>query len=181
MDKAPEYAGFFRRAVAYFIDGILIITIVMMLQHICLGLMSFVSGKELSFFMFLNHGLPTILQYFVQSILLVVWALVQVIFLRSKWQATIGKRLMNAYVVTVDSKKISVKTAWIRSLSPFVFLAPLQLYIPSSESSLAQISLLVSFFGLIIWYGMVAFTSQKTALHDFIAQTRVLKGTPVLN
>jgi uncharacterized RDD family membrane protein YckC len=39
-------------------------------------------------------------------------------------------------------------------------------------------SVVAMFFMLVIWYGFAGWTKEKTALHDIICGTRVLKGRP---
>ncbi|MFT6106910.1 MAG: putative RDD family membrane protein YckC [Rickettsiales bacterium] len=70
-------------------------------------------------------------------------------FVISKKQATIGKRIMNIYIATIDGKKLSLNQAIARVI--------LTILLP---------------FGFL----MVAFTKEKTALHDIICNTRVFCG-----
>lgn len=76
-----------------------------------------------------------------------------VYFLTSKKQATPGKRIMNIYVATKDGKKLSVNRCFAR------FFATI----------LSGILCGVGFL-------MVAFTKERTALHDLICNTRVFHG-----
>jgi uncharacterized RDD family membrane protein YckC len=76
-------------------------------------------------------------------------------FVASKWQATPGKRLLKIYVVTEDAGKISLARSFGRE----------------AASYLAAIIMCIG-------YLMVAFTKQKTGLHDLIAHTRVIYGRP---
>jgi uncharacterized RDD family membrane protein YckC len=76
-----------------------------------------------------------------------------VYFITSKHQATPGKRIMNIYIATKDGKKLSVNRCFAR------FFA----------SILSGLLLGIGFL-------MIAFTKEKTALHDLICNTRVFYG-----
>ena len=76
-----------------------------------------------------------------------------VFFISSKKQATIGKRVCEIYVATKDGHKLGK----LRALARFF------------ASILSVLLLGIGFI-------MIAFTKEKTALHDLICGTRVFRG-----
>ena len=76
-----------------------------------------------------------------------------VFFIASRKQATPGKRLCGIYVATKDGQKLTK----LRSLGRLF------------ASLLSSLILGIGFF-------MIAFTKEKTALHDLICDTRVFRG-----
>jgi uncharacterized RDD family membrane protein YckC len=76
-----------------------------------------------------------------------------VYFITSKQQATPGKRIMNIYIATADGQKLSLNRCFVR------FFASI-------------LSGLLAGIGFI----MIAFTKEKTGLHDLICNTRVFYG-----
>ncbi|MFT8320909.1 MAG: RDD family protein [Bacillus sp. (in: firmicutes)] len=87
------------------------------------------------------------------SIFILITALYYTIFQSSKWQATIGKKLLGLKVMTINGERISF---W-RSLGRYLIMC-----------FLSGI--------LFIGYIMAAFTEKKQALHDLIAGTVVAKS-----
>ena len=75
-------------------------------------------------------------------------------FLASRWQATPGKRVMGCMVVTRDGQRLSYLNAFGRHLACAISWVP---------------------FFLPMGYFIAGWTSQKTALHDLIAGTRVVR------
>ena len=73
--------------------------------------------------------------------------------LSSSWQATFGMRMVGIYMATRSGKRVSIVTAILRYFCAYV-------------SGII--------FG--IGYLMVAWTREKTALHDLMTNTRVLYG-----
>lgn len=72
------------------------------------------------------------------------------------WHATLGKRIMSLYVVGEDGRGISYSTAILRTLGKY---------------------LSGMIFG--IGYIMGLFNNEKQCLHDMIARTYVVEGTPM--
>jgi uncharacterized RDD family membrane protein YckC len=81
--------------------------------------------------------------------------LYETLFVASKWQATPGKIVVGIYVMRSSGAPCSILTALGRALCRII-------------SSLI----------LGIGYLMVAFTKQKTGLHDLMVDTRVVYGQP---
>lgn len=145
------YAGFVVRLVATFIDMLITAPMVWAAFHIV--------GFDMS-------HLPTIEKMmsgvqieetpekrvadFVSWLISIAYS---VYFITSKQQATPGKRIMNIYIATIDGKKLSVNRCFARFFASILS-------------------------GLIFGIGfiMIAFTKEKTALHDLICKTRVYYG-----
>jgi len=145
--ESSLYAGFWRRFVAINIDGLiitiplLIITTVMVLNELN---NSYNNGYYTE-----PSGASTALVYLVAfSLNLLYFAGMQ----SSKWQATIGKKMMGIKVTDMEGNRISFLRATGRLLGTYV-----------------------STFILYIGYIMAGMTDKKQALHDMIASTLVVK------
>ena len=86
---------------------------------------------------------------------LVIGMIYFTLFTASEWQATPGKRLLGIHVIMDAGGPITALRAFGRYWA-----------------------YLVSTIVLLIGYIMVAFTEEKTALHDLICRTRVVYGRP---
>jgi uncharacterized RDD family membrane protein YckC len=87
-------------------------------------------------------------------------AIYRVLFEASAWQATVGKRLFNVYVTDERGARISLARSFGRWLSRYF---------------------LDFFFGSPISAITIAATSDRKALHDWMAKTAVLRGRPELS
>ncbi|WP_445488546.1 RDD family protein [Niallia sp. 03133] len=164
--EEKNYAGFWIRFGASVIDTIILAIPLFFLGSFFFSLFLGPSSETISFFNNPNNFeqelteeqlmalvVPMLLAFCGTAIIcLVVNALYFVIFQSSKWQATIGKKILGLKVMTVSGDKISF---W-RSLGRYLLL-----------SFLSGI--------LFIGYLMAAFTEKKQALHDLIAGTVVMK------
>lgn len=178
-DTGLSYAGFWRRAAAQIIDAIV--------------------------FLPLNYLLPFVLaKHLLVAVLVFLFAIMvyYVAMLSSKWQATLGKRLMKIYVVTRSGEKPPLKMVIYRFLLTMVPALPAlvpSIYVVSiSQQQLAaQVNsfhfqhvhelvfamyvLFAIIFAavavlLLIWYVPVFFTSEKKGVHDMLCGTRVVIG-----
>lgn len=142
----PAYAGFWLRAVACFIDTILIMAVFL------LGASFFPAT-----FQKLLPPAPVSLAEMPQPSPTVILLLVSVgclyytLFEASAWQATPGKRIMRIYVTDLHGRRITLGRALIRNLA-------------------RQLSGI--FF---IGYLITGFTEKKQALHDILASCLVLR------
>lgn len=182
VSQAMKFAQLWRRLVAQIIDGILFAPI----NYVILAV---VFSKD---------------QFLGNVLLMILMAAYYIGMLSSKWQATIGKRLMNIYVTTKKDKKPSFG----RILSRFIaFLFPgLPGFIPSfyvlylTPQKLEKLvneqnfqykfeligtfySILITIFIaiavlLLIWYVPLFFTREKKSVPDMLCGTRVLRGIP---
>ena len=146
-----QYAGFFVRLFATVIDMIITAPIIWALFHII--------GLDLGEMPTLDQILsgqqipetPSLrIADFISWTISISYS---VYFLTSKYQATPGKRILNIYVATIKGEKLLVNKCFAR------FFA----------SILSGLLLGVGFL-------MIAFTKEKTALHDIICGTRVFDG-----
>ena len=145
---ALEYAGFWIRFGAKFIDGLILWAVMMVvyLPFIFLFMDSMAESAEnpenMGTFLIAN-GLMTLLQIAL-PIAFATWFI-------GKYGATPGKMACKLKVITSDGGKVTYMRAFGRSLSE-----------------------IISYMILAIGYIMAAFDSQKRTLHDHICNTRVV-------
>jgi uncharacterized RDD family membrane protein YckC len=146
------YAGFWRRVVAYLIDGVLISTVQLAVAFgVLLIAPSDLSQASIPGDLFVNTPYMRALL----NVAPVCWALTWAyfaIFESSPAQATVGKMVLNLYVSDLQGDPISFGRASLR----YWFKA------------LSNLTLLMGWL-------MVAFTPRKQALHDMLAGTLVLR------
>ena len=159
MENEPiEYAGFWMRFVAYFIDNIIIGFIEFLLVLPLLGLLGYnvALGQTLSE---IENADPDLLVPIIASAasgialsaLLITWfyyALMQ----SSAKQATIGKMALGIKVTDVNGERLTF-----------------------ARASLRYFSKILSNLFLMIGYIMAGFTEKRQALHDMIANTYVVR------
>jgi uncharacterized RDD family membrane protein YckC len=141
-----EYAGFWRRFAASFIDGIILnvagwIISLVFLPFLLPGMFS-ADLLSLSF-------LAMIPAYIV--LVAIDW-LYYALLESSKYQATLGKMALGIIVTDMDGKRVSFGRATGRYFGK-----------------------IISVFILFIGFLMIAFTGKKQGLHDMIADTLVVK------
>jgi len=148
-----KYGGFWIRSVSWFIDGIIVsifFAIVHKLFDLSLGVhLQFLKGgtvDQVKNF----YGSPDVMFLSILSIG-ISW-IYMAGFMSSKWQATPGMRLLSLKVVDYTGERISFGRATVRYLASWV------------SGSLFMLG-----------YIMVAFTPRKQSLHDYIAETLVLR------
>lgn len=144
------YAGFWLRAIAYLIDSIILGIVV---SITILGPLIRHAGLSLDnpWVIFTN----TNRQVIAINLLMIMaswlyWALLE----SSRWQATLGKKLLGLYVTDLQGKPITFARASGRYFGK-----------------------LISSFTLLVGYFMAGFTEKKQALHDMLASCLVLKRT----
>lgn len=142
-----HYAGFWIRVLAHIVDQVAIVVtfvVVSFMIGIVFGLVAGGrSGPEANAVL---GGLT-----FAAEVIVILGY--QVISLRSRWQATPGKRLCGIYIIRIDGRRIGPGLALGRYLG-----------------------LLLSAMILYVGFIMIAFTNQKRGLHDIICGTRVIYG-----
>ena len=162
-NKGKHYAGFFVRAVAYFVDnvilsaiGVLILTIMGAVQAIdmnaLIDAMNAYIADPTS-----QETLNKVIDLPGAHLFLIIWGVVQAIYFvtfTAFMSATPGKMLMKIHVEAAHDEKMSVMVASIR------FIASL----------FTQVTLM--FYGL--GYLIVFVDPKRRALHDHIARTRVV-------
>ncbi len=159
MENQPiEYAGFWIRFVAYFIDSLLIGFIEFMLVLPLLGLFGYTvitmdSIYELEHMepeLFIPVVLAAITGLSV-SVFLVTWLYYALLESGSR-QATVGKMALGIIVTDANGERISFTSASLRHFSKIISSAI-----------------------MMIGYIMAGFTTKKQALHDIIANTLVVR------
>lgn len=102
----------------------------------------------------------------------------------SKWQATIGKRIMKIVMSTKAGLPISFKRAMLHyflSLLPFVFFTYILAIQVKTQAKFFDIIFgswinLILGIGFVLWIQIQAFTSQKTTVYDLICNTTFTNG-----
>ncbi len=147
MPPRPAFAGFWLRAIAYFIDTVLI---------------SLVGGVIASFYptAFLKFpdaastslaSLPQLTPVAFVITIAATW-LYYTMFEASAWQATPGKRVLKLYVTDLGGQRPSFARVAARNLAKII-------------SSLT----------FLVGYLIAGFTERKQALHDILANCLVLR------
>lgn len=142
-DRNSKHAGFWLRFVAVTIDSIiifvpiLIITLIVVFNQYSNSYYNGYSEPNTGWAYLLGFGVSVLYYAGLHS---------------SKWQATIGKKMMGIKVVDMNGNRISFLRAFGRLLGTYV-----------------------SGFILYIGYIMAGLTDKKQALHDMIASTLVVK------
>ena len=160
-NKIENYAGFWIRFLAYFIDNMVINIIMWILIFPILGVLG-IQFDAIEEFMELETMDPEIALALMLSVmpaiitlsLLVSWmyyALLQ----SSARQATIGKMALNLIVVDINGGRLTFARASLRFFSKIISSAI-----------------------FMIGYIMAAFTEKHQALHDIIANTYVVRKYP---
>ena len=143
-----QYAGFWLRFVANFIDNILMVLIALAPA----ALMGFpmLLGVE-------YQWTTDVIQEAVNAIIGICYGLALIIYFpafeSSIWQATPGKKLLNLIVTDLNGERIGFGKASVRLWSKLI-------------------SALILYIGFL----MVAFTQKKQGLHDKFAGTLVIKN-----
>lgn len=162
-NKGKHYAGFFVRAIAYFIDnvilsatGVLILMIMSAVQAIDLNVLGDAMNAYIS-----NptseEALNNVIDVPGTHLFLIIWGIVQAIYFiafTAIKSATPGKMLMKIHVEAAHDEKMT----WMVSVIRFI------------ASLFSQVTLM--FYG--IGYLIVMVDPKRRALHDWIAHTRVV-------
>lgn len=159
--KNENYAGFWIRVLANLIDG-LVIAVPMQLLNVFVymqatGMTQWEHQSSMmerhNNDMYYVYQTPSEVMVWIIPISLVFGVLYYGLLTASKWQGTVGKKLLGLQVVDAEGNRISVG----RSIGRYFA------YIPS---------------GLIFYIGyiMVGLTEKKQGLHDMMVKTYVLKN-----
>jgi uncharacterized RDD family membrane protein YckC len=147
-----EYAGFWRRVGAYFIDAIIL--------GIGLSIVASIFGVDMGYGAALGGATPEqIAAAQGGGLFNLISILAGVAYAAgmesSSWQATLGKKALGMVVTDLAGNRISLPRAIGRYFAKI----------------LSALILLIGFI-------MVAFTQRKQGLHDMVAGTLVLVGKP---
>jgi uncharacterized RDD family membrane protein YckC len=175
-----EYAGFWRRLGAYFIDVIVLLPL--------FGI-NYYFGEQYRLFN---------LYWFLPGLIISLWFSVYLVY---KYGGTPGKLLLNIRIAMIDGAPITVKAAILRYSVLFILttissLAILSGYLNMSDELYFSLSYMDRAKKLVelapSWYGYTTvliniwvwgefitmlFNKERRAVHDFIAGTVVLKKT----
>jgi uncharacterized RDD family membrane protein YckC len=149
-----NYAGFFLRVLAYFID------VIPMMVLLILFFLIFTDIKDV-FIKYLDnpHDLQARQDFIynyrnkIRNISTLLWIVYSIVFEASPFQGTLGKILLKIKVSNIDGSRITIGKSVIRNIFKLV-------------------SGFIVFIGLI----MVGITKNKQGLHDMVAKTVVLKN-----
>jgi uncharacterized RDD family membrane protein YckC len=130
-----------------------------------------------------NH--PSFVQILIlYFIILMVGLLYHSLLNASAWQATIGKRLMNARIVQDDYKKISGLTAvshYILSVLPILYMIYIFGLMINNHLTLfhaitySEINIFLGFLA-ILWIQIHSFTKRKTTVYDLVCKVVYIEG-----
>ena len=158
-----RYAGFFVRANAFIIDNLILSVIGALFLYVMslAGMLDLNAVSEIVNQYIDNPGSTDLVSKALDlpgmSTFFTIWSIVQAIYFivfHAVWGATPGKKLLRIHVEMANGEKLS----WAFSFFRFV------------ASIVTQATLI--FYGL--GYLIVLIDPQKRALHDFVAQTRVV-------
>jgi uncharacterized RDD family membrane protein YckC len=140
-DNIKSYGGFWKRVIAYLIDGLIIaVPIAMIFGTVIPDVMQAENVQAVPF------------AVSVPQLIMILGSWVYFAGLESsKWQATVGKKILGMKVVDAAGQRINFIKATVR-----------------------YVAKILSSFILMIGFIMVAFTARKQGLHDFIAGTTVV-------
>lgn len=161
--QRKRYAGFFVRANAFIIDNLILSVVGALFLYVMslAGMVDLNAASEIANQYIENPTSTELVSKALElpgmSTFFTIWSVVQAIYFivfHAVWGATPGKKLMHIHVEMANGEKLS----WAFSIFRFV------------ASIVTQATLI--FYGL--GYLIVLIDPQKRALHDFIAQTRVV-------
>ena len=161
--QRKRYAGFFVRANAFVIDNLILSVVGALFLYVMslAGMVDLNAASEIANQYIENPTSTELVSKALElpgmSTFFTIWSVVQAIYFivfHAVWGATPGKKLMRIHVEMANGEKLS----WAFSFFRFV------------ASIVTQATLI--FYGL--GYLIVLIDPQKRALHDFIAQTRVV-------
>jgi uncharacterized RDD family membrane protein YckC len=163
----PSYAGFGSRLAAYLVDaGIIsfvtvLVAVTWKILHVLRLLhepAAVATGIAMTPEMAWRVLGPVAKIFAVFAYIVSTGPLYRVLFEASPWQATLGKRLLNIYVTDDQGKRISIGQSFYRWFAGWVF---------------------AWFGGSFISALTVAWASNKKTIHDYFANTVVVRGRPV--
>ena len=129
---------------------------------------------------FLNSSLFRELVIFVIGIFLIGVAY-NLLFLSTKWSATIGQKLLGMYAVSKSGRRMRFYQIILRSFAVilpwffmFVVLFCKSLADFGVKGLIDKTSFVVSIIAFISWYDLIFLTKNKLVFHDLLTGTRVI-------
>ena len=108
-----------------------------------------------------------------------------ILFLSTKWSATIGQKIMGIYTVSKNGEKITIIQVILRSILvifPWVMAALMMFFKFLSDFGIENVidkNFVLLFMILFLsWYDLTIFTKSKSTLHDILTNTRVIFLNP---
>jgi uncharacterized RDD family membrane protein YckC len=142
MAQDTQYGGFWARFVALVLDNA-IVFFIMLAALLPMGIVVATVGME---------SMTDVVAWLIVTFVpFLYWPVLE----SSRWQATLGKRIMGLEVTDLDGNRLGFLRALLRSLAKIVSGIP---------------------FG--IGFLIAAFTARKQALHDIIVKTLVVRTGP---
>jgi len=168
-----QYAGFWKRFAAAFIDGLIVGAVQMVLFIVLLaaGAISMSSLQPDASAEEYSHAMLVV--YIVSAALLPAEILFFSIMESSSRQATPGKMVLGIKVTDIDEKRVSLGRAIGRNLIVVIALAMVIFAVASDPMTMSPLISLVSIL-LLVPYIVIAFTAKKQGLHDIIAKCLVV-------
>lgn len=171
-----QFAGFWVRLVAAFVDHIVVSTLMvalpLALAVIVAALLLRMSDMPLTDI----RALADRYDWLSRGVATLAAAGIVAAFLRSGWQATPGKRLCSIHVVSADGGPLGYWHGFGRAIATYINILPCYIAIEMVRDGGDRLWLLLGLASLVGAVLTVALTRQKTALHDIIAATRVVHG-----
>jgi len=170
-----QYAGFWRRFIAKFIDNLIFYSVAFIYLVIISGghphtIISLLVKDAMSP---ADHPLLILIAGLMLYAFMLAYG---TSFIASSWQATPGMRLFGMYVAK-DQKRLTNQRAAGRVL--LYFIPGIIVAIASQVVNDHSLVNMWFFYGIYaVWYLPIVFTKEKTAIHDMICGTRVIKGRP---
>ncbi len=146
-----DYAGFWVRLVAYIIDYV----IMMVFQFIIFAVLGVSAFGATSLDPAASDVFATTVGTIAYLLIVVAGVAYFVVMESSAKQATFGKMALGLIVTDENGGRIT----WLRAFGRYF-------------------AKILSAIILLIGYIMIAFTDEKTGLHDLMCSTRVVKGKP---
>ncbi len=173
-DFETPYANLFLRFTAYAIDYALLIA-TLLLPQILLAFLTrgwpfnrLITGPQIEVWILLTISLPA-WTYFALSE-------------KSKWQGTLGKRLLGLRVISGSGDRLTLKQAILRTIIKLIpwELSHLTLMLPipiwDDTSSGFRLGLIIAYLLIAVYIGVMFFSTERRSIHDHIANTFVLRN-----
>lgn len=156
----PIYANWPERLLAYLLDQLIIVVPVAVLAQP---------------FVQVNPAGEILIEPAAYMVIFVVNLAYHSYCVASRWQATLGMRILSMHVARVDGRPLHVRDAIERFLAFFMPQLPSYAsFIPKEQASMLVVFLSIS------WFMPILLRADRMGLHDRLCGTRVLAGKVVI-
>lgn len=155
-EAGPVPAGLLKRGAAFFIDYMLLATVMSVVVSAAEGLAGGAAGP------LAGLGMVALGQLY--------WAGLE----SGRWQASIGKQALRLVVVNVDGTRLTLNRALVRSALSIVPLFAACAFIFSGADVIGGFFILLVVPGAVL---MAPFNARRQALHDLLTATMVARRT----